>query len=76
PLANIGQRRLIYEVMNVYHKYTSTKFECYRSVGKIVGWQNVHLQISGSMTRKDTLIYELMHAIGFLYVRNGSEIVQ
>ncbi|XP_034183444.1 zinc metalloproteinase nas-13-like [Osmia lignaria lignaria] len=91
PYFDADQRKVIYEAMNDYHKYTCIRFKpyhgvetdyiritagnsgCWSSVGRIGSWQNVNLQVPGCVTRKGTVIHELMHAIGFLHEQSRFE---
>lgn len=46
---------------------------CWSSVGRIGGEQVVNLQAPGCVTKKGTVIHELMHAAGFTHEQNRAE---
>ena len=48
-----------------YVKFVSYNTGCWSYVGKIGGEQSINLQIPGCVTKKGTVIHEIMHAIGF-----------
>lgn len=56
-----------------YISITSSNSGCWSSVGRIGGRQEVNLQSPGCLTKKGTVIHELMHAMGFLHEQNRSE---
>lgn len=46
---------------------------CWSSVGRIGGRQEVNLQSPGCLSKKGTVIHELMHAVGFLHEQNRED---
>ncbi|XP_012266952.2 zinc metalloproteinase nas-13-like isoform X2 [Athalia rosae] len=58
---------------NDYIRITAGNTGCWSSVGRIGGPQDVNLQIPGCVTKKGTVIHELMHAVGFLHEQNRWE---
>jgi len=48
-----------------YVKFVSYNTGCWSYVGKIGGEQSINLQIPGCVTKKGTVIHEIMHATGF-----------
>ncbi|XP_011867334.1 PREDICTED: zinc metalloproteinase nas-4-like [Vollenhovia emeryi] len=48
-----------------YVKITSDNTGCWSSIGRIGGAQRINLQIPGCVTKKGTVIHEIMHAAGF-----------
>ncbi|XP_015592931.1 zinc metalloproteinase nas-13 isoform X2 [Cephus cinctus] len=58
---------------NDYIRITAGNSGCWSSVGRIGGPQDVNLQVPGCVTKKGTVIHELMHAIGFLHEQNRYE---
>lgn len=56
-----------------YVRITAGNSGCWSSVGKVGGKQDVNLQIPGCVTKKGTVIHELMHAVGFLHEQSRYE---
>ncbi|XP_053617150.1 hatching enzyme 1.2-like [Plodia interpunctella] len=46
---------------------------CWSSVGRIGGRQEVNLQSPGCLTKKGTVLHELLHAIGFMHEQSRPE---
>ncbi|XP_059054050.1 zinc metalloproteinase nas-1-like [Achroia grisella] len=46
---------------------------CWSSVGRIGGRQEVNLQSPGCVTKKGTVLHELLHAIGFMHEQSRPE---
>ncbi|KAJ0172935.1 hypothetical protein K1T71_011111 [Dendrolimus kikuchii] len=46
---------------------------CWSSVGKIGGRQEVNLQSPGCLTKKGTVLHELLHAVGFMHEQSRPE---
>lgn len=58
---------------NDYIRITAGNSGCWSSVGRIGGRQDVNLQVPGCITKKGTVIHELMHAVGFLHEQSRYE---
>lgn len=56
-----------------YVYITNGNTGCWSSVGKIGGRQELNLQSPGCLTKKGTVMHEMMHAIGFLHEQNRWE---
>lgn len=56
-----------------YVYFTSGNTGCWSSVGRIGGRQEINLQSPGCLTKKGTVIHEMMHALGFLHEQNRWE---
>lgn len=48
-----------------YVKIVSDNTGCWSNIGRIGGEQTINLQIPGCVTKKGTVIHEIMHAAGF-----------
>lgn len=46
---------------------------CWSSVGRVGGMQELNLQTPGCLTKKGTVIHEMLHALGFLHEQNRYE---
>ncbi|KAG6455326.1 hypothetical protein O3G_MSEX009148 [Manduca sexta] len=46
---------------------------CWSSVGRIGGRQEVNLQAPGCLTKKGTVLHELLHAVGFMHEQSRPE---
>ncbi|VVC96406.1 unnamed protein product [Leptidea sinapis] len=51
----------------------NTKTGCWSSVGRIGGRQEVNLQSPGCVSKKGTVLHELLHAIGFMHEQSRPE---
>lgn len=56
-----------------YVYFTSGNTGCWSSVGRIGGRQEINLQSPGCLTKKGTVVHEMMHALGFLHEQNRWE---
>ncbi|XP_075218949.1 zinc metalloproteinase nas-7-like [Lycorma delicatula] len=56
-----------------YVYITNSNTGCWSSVGRIGGAQELNLQSPGCLTKKGTVMHEMMHAIGFLHEQNRWE---
>lgn len=48
-----------------YVKFVSDNSGCWSYLGKVGGEQPINLQIPGCVTKKGTIMHEIMHAVGF-----------
>ncbi|GBP54866.1 Zinc metalloproteinase nas-14 [Eumeta japonica] len=46
---------------------------CWSSVGKLGGRQEVNLQVPGCVSKKGTVLHELLHALGFMHEQSRPE---
>ncbi|VVC38250.1 Hypothetical protein CINCED_3A001724 [Cinara cedri] len=53
-----------------YIYFTNGNTGCWSSVGKIGGRQEVNLQTPGCLSKKGTVIHEILHAAGFMHEQN------
>ncbi|XP_050434322.1 uncharacterized protein LOC126841740 [Adelges cooleyi] len=53
-----------------YVYFTNGNTGCWSSVGKIGGRQEVNLQSPGCLTKKGTVMHEMLHAAGFMHEQN------
>ncbi|RZF45131.1 hypothetical protein LSTR_LSTR000541 [Laodelphax striatellus] len=56
-----------------YVMITNSNSGCWSSVGRLGGVQELNLQSPGCLTKKGTVMHEMMHAIGFLHEQNRWE---
>lgn len=56
-----------------YVYFTNGNTGCWSSVGRIGGRQELNLQSPGCLTKKGTVMHEMMHALGFLHEQNRWE---
>lgn len=56
-----------------YIRITAGNSGCWSSVGRIGGRQDLNLQVPGCVTKKGTVIHELMHTVGFLHEQSRYE---
>lgn len=50
---------------NDYVTFVSDNTGCWSNLGRIGGEQTINLQIPGCVTKKGTVMHEIMHAVGF-----------
>jgi len=55
---------------NDYIYFTNGNTGCWSSVGKIGGRQEVNLQSPGCLSKKGTVMHEMLHAAGFMHEQN------
>ncbi|CAH0713880.1 unnamed protein product, partial [Brenthis ino] len=60
-------RFIPYSGQTDYIVFTSASTGCWSSVGKLGGRQEVNLQTPGCVSKKGTVLHELLHAIGFMH---------
>ncbi|XP_050521742.1 zinc metalloproteinase nas-13-like [Daktulosphaira vitifoliae] len=53
-----------------YVYFTNGNTGCWSSVGRIGGRQEVNLQSPGCLTKKGTVMHEMLHAAGFMHEQN------
>ncbi|XP_011705310.1 PREDICTED: astacin-like, partial [Wasmannia auropunctata] len=56
-----------------YIKIVSDNTRCWSYVGKIGGEQIINLQIPGCVTKKGTVVHEIMHAAGFWHEQSRDD---
>ncbi|XP_041972189.1 zinc metalloproteinase nas-13-like [Aricia agestis] len=56
-----------------YIVITGENTGCWSSVGRIGGRQEVNLQIPGCVSKKGTVLHELLHAVGFFHEQSRPE---
>ncbi|XP_068623853.1 hatching enzyme 1.2-like [Battus philenor] len=56
-----------------YIIFTSGNTGCWSSVGRIGGSQEVNLQRPGCMSKKGTVLHEILHAVGFTHEQSRPE---
>ncbi|XP_034827814.1 hatching enzyme 1.2-like [Maniola hyperantus] len=52
---------------------TNTDTGCWSSVGRLGGRQELNLQAPGCVSKKGTVLHELLHAVGFLHEQSRPE---
>ncbi|XP_026755052.2 hatching enzyme 1.2-like isoform X2 [Galleria mellonella] len=62
-----------YKGQQDYITIQSRNTGCWSSVGRIGGRQEVNLQSPGCVTKKGTVLHELLHAIGFMHEQSRPE---
>nr|BAH71806.1 ACYPI002003 [Acyrthosiphon pisum] len=60
--------RTSYDTDYIY--FTNGNTGCWSSVGKIGGRQEVNLQSPGCLSKKGTVMHEMLHAAGFMHEQN------
>ncbi|XP_047538352.1 zinc metalloproteinase nas-7-like, partial [Vanessa atalanta] len=56
-----------------YIAIKSANTGCWSSVGRLGGRQEVNLQAPGCMSKKGTVLHELLHAVGFMHEQSRPE---
>ncbi|KAL4711841.1 hypothetical protein ACJJTC_006010 [Scirpophaga incertulas] len=56
-----------------YLTIQSARTGCWSSVGRLGGRQEVNLQIPGCVSKKGTVLHELLHAVGFMHEQSRPE---
>lgn len=56
-----------------YVSITNSNTGCWSSVGRLGGRQELNLQSPGCVSKKGTVMHEMMHALGFLHEQNRWE---
>ncbi|XP_060842153.1 zinc metalloproteinase nas-13-like [Rhopalosiphum padi] len=60
--------RTSYDTDYIY--FTNGNTGCWSSVGKIGGRQEINLQTPGCLSKKGTVMHEMLHAAGFMHEQN------